>query len=56
MFKLFRKKSDFEILDKQYRKLLKEAHNLSKINRRASDEKLAEADLIVKQMEKLESA
>ena len=55
MFKLFKKKTKAEVLDQQYHKLLKEAFNLSKTNRRASDEKMAEADRILKEIEILES-
>jgi hypothetical protein len=55
MFKLFKKKSKLEILDKQYRKLLKEAHRLSTINRKASDEKMTEADRLSKEIEQLQS-
>ena len=55
MFKLFKRKSKVEILDKQYRRLLKEAHRLSSINRKASDEKMAEADRIIKEIETLQS-
>jgi hypothetical protein len=56
MFKLFKRKSKAEVLDKQYQKLLKEAYSLSKINRRASDEKMAEANRVLKEIEVLESA
>jgi len=55
MFKLFKKKTKAEVLDQQYQKLLKEAFTLSKTNRRASDEKMAEADRILKEIEILES-
>jgi len=52
---LFKKKSEKEKLQKKYEKLLKEAFELSKSNRQASDAKQAEADQILKQMEALES-
>jgi len=55
MFKLFKKKSKVEILGKQYQKLLKESHRLSTINRKASDEKMAEADRLSKEIEQLQS-
>jgi len=54
MFNLFKKKSPIEILDERYKKVLKEAHNFSSVNRRASDEKMAEANNILKEIEKLE--
>ena len=53
MFGLFKKKSAKEKLQIQYEKLLKEAHALSKSNRKMSDEKTFEADEIMKQIEKL---
>ncbi len=53
MFGLFKKKSEFEKLDLQYKKLLKEAHQLSTTNRKLSDQKMSEADAISKQMESL---
>jgi len=56
MFKLFRKKSKKEMLEKEYQRLLKEAYQLSTINRKASDGKTAEADRILKEIEKLEIA
>lgn len=51
MFKLFRKKSKTELMEKRYQQLLKEAHKLSTINRKASDQKLAEADRLLREME-----
>ena len=56
MFNIFKKKSKIEILEKQYHNLLKEAHKLSVINRKASDEKVAEADRLLKEIEQLELA
>jgi hypothetical protein len=55
MFRLFKKKSKVEILNKQYYRLLEEAHRLSTINRKASDEKMAEADRLSKEIEQLQS-
>lgn len=51
---LFRKKSIKEKLQKKYEKLLKEAFDLSKSNRKASDAKQAEADQVLKQIEALD--
>lgn len=54
MFKLFKKKTKKEKLTEQYSKLLEEAHHLSKIDRRRSDEKIAEAENIINQLNELE--
>ena len=51
MIGLFKRKSEQEVLQKRYEKLLKEAFELSKTNRQASDAKQLEADQILKQME-----
>ena len=56
MFGIFKKKSKTEVLEKKYDNLLNEAYKLSTINRKASDEKTAEADLVLKEIEKLEIA
>ncbi len=53
MFGLFKKKSPKEILEAKHKKALEEAFKLSKSNRRASDEKYAEADRILKEIEQL---
>jgi hypothetical protein len=53
MFGLFKKKTEIEKLNEKYDKLMKESFDLSKINRKASDEKYAEADKIMKEIEKL---
>jgi hypothetical protein len=54
MFGLFKKKSELEVLQQKYEKLLSEAHRLSTVNRSESDKKIGEADLILKQMEALQ--
>ncbi len=51
MFGLFKKKSEVDILQKEYKKLMKEAFELSKINRSESDKKYAQADDILKKIE-----
>lgn len=56
MLGIFKKKSKKELLEKQYRKLLEESHKLSVVSRRASDEKMLEADRILKEIENLEIA
>lgn len=53
MFGLFKKQSPKQKLQKKYRKLLSEAHQLSKSNRKASDLKTAEAEEVLKQLEAL---
>ena len=53
MFGLFKKKSPLEKLEQQYKDVMKEAFNLSKVNRSAGDEKYAEADAIQKKIDAL---
>lgn len=53
MLGLFKKKSEKDKLYKQYTKLLKEAHQLSKTNRKLSDQKTYEAEEVMKAMERL---
>ena len=55
MLNLFKKKSKIEVLDKKYQKLLNEAYKLSTINRKASDEKTAEANLVLNEIESLQA-
>jgi len=44
MFGIFKKKTEKEKLEIEYKKLMKEAFDLSKSNRSASDGKYADAD------------
>ena len=53
MFGLFKKKTESEKLQDKYQKLMKEAFDLSKTNRSASDSKYAEADEVQKRIESL---
>ena len=53
MFGLFKKKTEIEKLQDKYQKLMKEAFELSKINRTESDNKYAEADEVQKQIDAL---
>jgi hypothetical protein len=53
MFNLFRKTSEKEKLQKQYKKMLEEAHKLSHSDRKASDQKMYEAEELMKRIEKL---
>ena len=51
----FLKKDPQKKLAKQYEKLMREAYQLSTVNRRLSDEKYAEADEVVKKIEALKA-
>ena len=53
MFGLFKAKSPLEKLQKKYEKAMAEAHQLSSIDRKASDAKYQEAENIVKEIELL---
>ncbi len=53
MFGLFKKKSPLEKLEEEYKSVMKEAFNLSKVNRSAGDAKYAEADEIQKKIDQL---
>lgn len=53
MFGLFKKKSEVEKLQDQYKKLMAEAHQLSQRDRRAGDEKMAEAEAVAQQIDAL---
>ncbi|MCG8372531.1 MAG: Lacal_2735 family protein [Balneolales bacterium] len=53
MFGLFKKKSELDKLDAKYRKLLAEAHQASTSNRTLSDQKMEEANKVLKQMDQL---
>ncbi len=53
MFGWLKSKDKTAGLQKQYQKLMKEAFDLSKTDRQASDLKYAEADKIMSQIEKL---
>jgi hypothetical protein len=55
MFGLFKKKSKSDMLKKKYEKLLEESYKLSHTDRTASSLKAAEADEVLKEMEKLNS-
>lgn len=53
MFGIFKKKSKKQQLQQTYEKLMKEAHQLSTSNRKQSDQKMFEAEEIMKQIEAL---
>lgn len=54
-FNLFRKKSPLEVLENRYNQLLKEAHALSRTNRMESDQKMSEAEEVLRQIRELEA-
>lgn len=56
MFGLFKKRSEMEQLQEQYKKLTEEAFRLSAIDRRKGDEKMAQADEVAKKIEQLKAA
>lgn len=53
MFGLFKQKSPLEKLQKKYEKLMKEAYELSTINRTQSDSKHTEANKVMEEIEAL---
>lgn len=55
MFSFFRKKSELDLLNEQYTKLLEESFRLSTSDRRASDLKRAEAEALVPRIEELKN-
>ncbi len=54
MFSFFKKKSPKEQLTRQYKQLLEEAYQLSRTNRKASDQKMAEAEAVLQQLKALD--
>jgi len=52
---LFKKKTEREKLELQYKRLMVESYELSKTDRKASDAKVAEADKISKMMDELDA-
>lgn len=55
MFGLFKKKSEVEKLQEQYKKLLEESFKLSKTDRTASDAKQLEANELLKKIDALQA-
>mgnify|MGYP001450904935 CR=1 FL=1 len=56
MFGLFKKKSEVEKLELKYKKLLEGAHQLSTTNRSKSDEKMYEANEVLKQIDQIKKS
>ncbi len=50
MFNFFKKKSPIDVLQEQYKKLMKEGYDLSTVDRKASSIKYAEAEKIQEQI------
>lgn len=55
MFGIFKKKSKKEKLEEKFKKLMQEWHELSSINRSASDDKFAKAQDIAKILNELKN-
>ncbi|MDG1056266.1 MAG: Lacal_2735 family protein [Flavobacteriaceae bacterium] len=53
MFGLFKRKTETEKLQNRYKKLMAEWHDLSSIDRSASDAKYAEAQKVLNQLDEL---
>ena len=53
MFKLFKKKSELDKLNEQYAKLMKESHVLASSDRKASDKKVAEAQIVADRIQEI---
>ena len=55
MFSFFRKKSELDRLTEQYQSLLEESFKLSTSDRRASDQKRAEAEALIPRIDELKN-
>ena len=55
MFGLFKKKTELQKLQGLYKVLMEEAYKLQSINRKESDQKYLDADLILKKIDSLKS-
>ena len=56
MFGLFKKKTEVEKLQEQYKRKMKEGYDLQSIDRSASDQKYFEADQILQKIKTLEKS
>ena len=52
---LFKKKTDREKLELQYKRLMVESYELSKSDRAASDAKVAEAEMVSKMIDEIDA-
>ena len=55
MFNFFKKKTEVEKLEIKYKKLLEASYKLSHTNRKESDNKMEEADEVLKHIEALKN-
>ena len=55
MFNFFKKKTEVEKLEIKYKKLLEASYKLSHTNRKESDNKMAEAEEVLKQIEAIKN-
>ena len=55
MFNFFKKKTEVKKLEIKYKKLLEVSYKLSHTNRKESDNKMAEAEEILKQIEAIKA-
>lgn len=53
MFNLFKKKTELELLQQEFEKLMAESHKLSTVNRALSDQKRVEAEKVSEKIEQL---
>ena len=53
MFGIFKRKTPLEKLQSEYKKLLAEANKLSKVDRKKSDQKMAEANEVLNKLDDL---
>ncbi len=56
MFNFFKKKSPLEVLQTKYEKLQKQAFELSRTNRKLGDQKYAEAQAVLEEIEALDKS
>lgn len=52
---LFKKKTDREKLELQYKRLMVQSYELSKTDRKASDAKVAEAEMVSKMIDEIDA-
>lgn len=55
MLRIFRRKSEKEKLEEKFKKLMREWHALSSVNRSSSDQKFFEAQKIAEQLNKMKN-
>lgn len=54
MFNIFKKKTEAEKLQVEYQRLMEQSYKLSTTNRSASDQKVAEAEDVLKKIQALQ--